>query len=116
MHENDKLAQLVAAGCIDEKATDVTILDVQELTTITDYMVIATARNIIQAQSICDFVKELLADQGKVQLRRDGYQEGQWIIADFNEVMLHVFLEEVRRKYDLEGLWSDARKVSILEA
>lgn len=110
---DDFLMHLIAEGCIDEKAGEVVILDVRDMTSLTEYFVIASGRSPKHVQSICDYVNELLSEQGINPLRREGYQEGTWIIMDYNTVMLHIFCEDKRSHYDLERLWGGARKVEV---
>ncbi len=113
MVEDEKLAQMIADACLEEKAFDVLILDVRELTVIADYFVLASGRNAIQVKSIVENVeKKLLADDIKL-LRREGQQQGLWAVLDYNAVLLHVFRQQEREHYNLENLWADARQVPL---
>ena len=76
MTQEDKLARLIAEACLDEKALDVVVLDVHELTVITDYFVIASGRNVIQVRSILEHVQEKLQDQDIYPIRKEGLQQG----------------------------------------
>jgi len=107
----DKLVQLIAEACDDEKAIDVTVLNVHDLTVIVDYFVIASGRSIVQVKSIAEHVEDALAEIGVVPLRRAGQNEGKWIVLDYGSIMLHVFRQEEREYYDLENLWGDASKM-----
>jgi ribosome-associated protein len=111
----DKLVQIIADAALDGKALDVVILDVRDLTVIADYFVIAGGRSVVQVKSIADIVEEKLAEYGIMPIRREGHEEGKWVILDYNSTMLHVFRQEEREHYALENLWGEARSVEIKE-
>lgn len=113
MIKEDRLVQMIAEAAVDEKASDVVILDVNKLTVIADYFVIASGRSNIQVRSIAEYVEKKLAEAGIFPTRREGYQEGKWVILDYSSVILHVFRQEERDYYNLENLWSDAGQVEI---
>ncbi len=98
-----------AADILDEKkAGDLRIVQIGELTTIGDYFVIATGTSTTQTKALADELDKRLSAQG-VQLKRmEGYQSAGWILMDYYDVIVHIFLEETRRFYSLERLWSDA--------
>jgi len=102
---------------LDKKALDPIILDLQAVSTITDYLVICSAQSEPQLKAIANgVVKTLKDDFGRAPLAMDGFPASQWIVIDYGEVMLHIFHETKRGIYALEDLWSDAKQVSILEA
>jgi ribosome-associated protein len=111
--EDEKLAQLIAEACLEEKAFDVLILDVRDLTVISDYFVLASGRNPIQVKSIVETVEKKLLEQDIKPLRREGHQQGLWAVLDYNVVLLHVFRQQEREHYNLENLWGDARQVEV---
>jgi len=112
--KEDKLVQLIANACLEEKAIDVMILDVKELTVIADYFVIASGRSNVQVKSIADYVEKLLRDEYNViPTRKEGHQKGLWVVLDYSSVMLHIFRQEEREYYNLENLWGDAEEVAI---
>ena len=108
MNQEEKLARMIADACLDEKAMDVVILDVHNLTVIADYFVIASGRSMIQVRSIVEHVMEKLQEKEIVPVRKEGLQQGVWSVLDFNSVILHVFRQEEREYYQLENLWADA--------
>ncbi|MDD2511027.1 MAG: ribosome silencing factor [Syntrophomonas sp.] len=116
MLNEEELAQAVAAACLDEKAVDVVILDVSELTIIADYFVIATARSRVQVQSIVELVQERLKEFDISPSRIEGLEQGSWAVMDYSSTILHVFRPEEREYYDLENLWGDAREVDVNES
>lgn len=109
----DKLAQMIADAALEEQALDLVILDVNEKTIIADYFVICSGRNLAQIRSIAEHVEQALEQQGIKVLRRDGYQEGKWVVLDYGSTILHIFRQEERDYYKLENLWADARKVPL---
>ena len=103
-----------AALALDKKAYDVKVLEIHKLSSITDYLVLATGKSDRQAQAIADNVKKGLKKYGKV-LDIEGLKEGNWIVIDYGDVIVHVFHENMRRYYDLDELWAEAPEVEIPE-
>jgi ribosome-associated protein len=103
-----------AALALDKKALDVKILEIGRLSSIADYLVLASGRSDKQTQAIADSVKQGLKKSGKA-LDIEGVKEGNWIVIDYGDVIVHVFQEEVRRYYNLDELWSAAPTVQIPE-
>lgn len=103
---------LLAAKAIDEKkGRDIAILQLEELSLITDYFVISTGGSRVQTQAIADNVEEKMEQAGSRLYRREGYPEGRWILLDFGSTIVHIFQEEERQFYNLERLWADAPKI-----
>jgi ribosome-associated protein len=99
---------------LDKKALEPLILDLQAVSTITDYLVICSAQSEPQLKAIANgVVKTLKEDHGRAPLAVDGFPASQWIVVDYGEVMLHIFHQDKRGLYDLEDLWSDARQVPL---
>lgn len=113
MISNEQMVQIIADACNDEKAIDVLVLDVVELTIIADYFIIASGRSHLQVRSIVETVIERLQEHGILPLRKEGQDGGSWVVLDYGSIILHVFRENEREYYDLEGLWRDAREVKI---
>jgi ribosome-associated protein len=87
------------------------VLEVRELIVITDYFVIASGTSDRQVRTIADAVEKALADRGSKAIRREGRNDGRWVLLDFVDLVVHVFVDEERRYYELERLWSDAPKL-----
>ncbi len=103
------------ARILDEKlAEDITVLNVGKITSITDYYVIATAKNTTHAKALCDEIEEKMAKKGFTAKNIEGYQSAMWILLDFQDVIIHIFYDETRKFYDLERLWSDAERVPFI--
>jgi ribosome-associated protein len=112
----DSLAQArrIAALAQEKLAEDVVILDMRPECTFTDYFVIATGRNPRQTAAIWDEVHETMKQEGpSIPRSVDGVREGTWILADYLDVVLHVFTPESRDYYKLEELWSDVPAVEL---
>ena len=99
---------ILAAKALDAKrAKDITVLKVEEMTVITDYMVIATGTSAPQVKALCEQVEDELAKADVFARRREGVNDGRWCVLDYGDVMVHVFHEEDREYYQLERLWAD---------
>jgi ribosome-associated protein len=110
MSANERLSKIeaIAEAALDRKAEGIVALDVRKLTSYTDTFVIITATSDRNARAITDSITEAVKDRGEPPFGVEGYDEGRWVLIDLNDVIVHVFQEEVRRDYDLERLWSDA--------
>ena len=105
---------LAARAAADKKADGVVVLDVSELLVITDHFLICSGTNDRQVKTISEAVQERLREDGGVKpLRTEGEREGGWILLDYGDFVVHVFLAEVREYYDLERLWKDAPRVEL---
>lgn len=113
MIKEDKLVQIIADAALEEQAIDLVILDVNEKTIIADYFVICSGRNLIQIRSIAENVENMLEGLGVNVLRKEGHQDGKWVVLDYGSTILHIFRQEERDYYKLENLWADARKVAV---
>lgn len=109
MTQLNQLADSIAAAASDKKAQDIVILDMDGVSLVTDYFIIASANSSTQVKAIADNIEEKLAEQGTKLLHREGYREGRWILLDYGSCIAHVFVEEDRRFYNLERLWGDAK-------
>lgn len=105
---NTKETALLAVNALeDKKAEDIRIIDISEISTIADYFIIADGSNKSQIQAMADNVSEILGRAG-VNLRQiEGYQNANWILMDFQDVIIHIFDRENRLFYDLERIWRD---------
>ncbi len=108
-------ALLISRFALDKKANDLVLLEVNEVTSIADYFIICSGRSDRQVQSIAQGIEEDLGKQSVKPLSVEGRTRGQWVLMDFDDVIVHVFYQPVREFYDLEGLWSHATRVSLPE-
>ena len=110
-------ARRIAALAQEKLAEDVVILDMRPVCDFTDYFVIASGRNARQTAAIWDEVHgKLKQEAGLIPRTADGVQEGSWILADYLDVVLHVFTPEARQFYKLEELWGDVPAVELESA
>lgn len=109
---HDTVRQL--ASWLDErKGVDIRALDLTGLSGITEAMVVVTATSVRHAQGMADHLLDKAAETGVEYLGMEGHATGQWILVDFNDVLVHIFQEQDRAFYDLEGLWSEAPDISL---
>lgn len=106
-------ARALAEAALDLKAESVVALDVRELTSFTDAFVIASGTSDRHVRSVADAVIERGRELGHEKLGSEGYEDGRWVLIDFNVVVVHVFQDEVRDDYDLERLWGDAAAIDF---
>lgn len=100
------------AAAEDRKSVDLKVLHLGKVSDFTEYFLIASGTNERQVQAIADSVEERLRGEGVRPLHVEGYNRAQWILLDYGDLVVHVFLEEPRRFYALERLWGDAPEVS----
>jgi ribosome-associated protein len=110
--EARKLACLVARIAADDNADDVVVLDLHGITTIADFFVICTGTSDRQMRAIVDHVDEKAKPLKHKRYGLAGYEDANWILSDYVDVVLHVFTAEARSYYDLELLWGDARRIT----
>jgi len=105
---------LCAAYALEKKAINVRILKVEGLSSVTDYLLIASGRSDRQVQAVAEAVRlGLKKNHDTPPLAVEGMQEGRWVLIDYGDVVVHIFQEPVREFYDLEGLWREAAQVPI---
>lgn len=97
----------------DKKAEDIQLIDISEISTIADYFVITDGLNRSQIQALSDNVEEKLALKGIRPKNIEGYNSANWILLDYNDILVHIFDKESRGYYDLERMWRDGKTVSI---
>ena len=108
MHNEMRELALKMARILDKKgALDIEILEVTHLTSITDYFLIASGRNIQAVRSLSEDLEDKLAEEQIFPRRRDGLHESRWIVLDFGGVIVHLFHPEERLYYNIERLWRD---------
>lgn len=107
MSENDVLQKLVEAAH-ERHGEDVTALDMTPFPLTVDVFLLVTSTNRVQSRAIADHMAQTARELGFSLHHKEGYREGSWILLDFVDFVLHIFLPERRRYYGLEMLWSDA--------
>jgi len=100
---------------LDKKAENPVVIDLRELTTLSDYFVVLSATSDTHARTIADEIKKKLKERGILPLSVEGYESANWILIDYGDVIVHIFRPEVRELYNLESLWMDAPRVEVSE-
>ncbi len=103
-----EMAQKVAELLDSKKAKEITAIEIRDLTTIGDYFVIASGGSNAQVKALSDAVEEGMTALGFEPRRIEGYQSAMWIVLDYYDVIVHIFLDQTREFYSLERLWADA--------
>jgi ribosome-associated protein len=106
----EALAELLVEAAEEKKAWDTTIVDLRGKTTVADYFVICDGETDRQLRAIADGMLEAARARGVRPLAVDGYDQGSWILLDFDSVLAHIFLPGERAYYDLESLWDAAAR------
>jgi ribosome-associated protein len=109
----EAVVRLAARAALDKNALDVSVLDLHGLSGIADYFLICSARSTTQADTIAEAVRIALRAHGVRARHTEGSAESGWLLLDYGDVVVHVFLEGTRGFYALERLWGDAPLVSV---
>lgn len=97
----------------EKQATDIRVLDLTGVTSFTDYFVICTGANTRQNQAITDGIGQQLKRRGELPSSVEGYEQGEWVLSDYGDFLVHVFSAKSREYYSLERLWRDAKDVPV---
>ncbi len=106
-------AYLAVQASANKKAENIKVLDLKDLSSFTEYFMIASGHSDRQVQAIADSIIIELKEEGFLPVAVEGYREGRWVIVDYGDMVAHIFLDALREFYDLENLWHHARKVPI---
>lgn len=109
---NDPQLNQFVTAVLGKKALDVIVLNVGGLTSLADAFIICSGRSNRQVTAIAESIRTTLKKEGLTPLSIEGLKEGHWVLMDYDNVVIHVFYDSVRRFYDLEGLWADAPRIS----
>ena len=113
--ETQELTQKVCEVLSSRKAIDITIINVEELTILTDNYIICSARSSTAVKALANYVDEELGNLGIEPLHNDGMREGSWAVLDYGCVIVHIFLDTVRETYDLEKIWNNGSNTTRFE-
>jgi ribosome-associated protein len=103
---SEQLCTLVVDALDDIKAKDITTLDVRDMTTVTDYMIVASGTSNRHVQALAENVAEKAREAGHKPIGVEGEEGGEWVLLDLQDALVHVMLPKVREFYNLEKLWS----------
>jgi ribosome-associated protein len=110
---SEQLARQLAAIANDKLGEDIVVLDMRELVSYTDFLVLVTARNERLAKAISDDVQAKLKEQGLRPARAEGVQEARWVLLDYLDCVMHVFVPDARVHYRLDQLWGEAPRLEL---
>ena len=111
--DSKKLAQLCRELAENKKAENIVVIDVRKLSSVTDYFVLASGTSQPHLRAIVEEISSKLRDDYDLRpSRAEGAASGTWVVMDFFDVIVHVMHTETRARYDLEGLWGDAKKLT----
>ena len=108
-----ELAKLACDALDDKKALEIKVINIENVSTLADYFIIASGTNHNQVQAMADNVDETLGRAGYEPKQIEGYQNANWILMDYRDIVIHIFDEENRLFYDLERIWRDATVVEV---
>ena len=110
-----EMVKVIYNALEDKKAGDIKVIDIQNISVISDYFIIADGSNKNQVQAMADNVEEEMAKVGCHAKQVEGYQTANWILMDFNNVIVHIFSAEDRLFYDLERIWRDGKNIELAD-
>ena len=99
----------------DKKAIDIDVLNLENVSLLSDYFIICSGNSKIQMKALADEITEKLFELGYQPFNKEGYANEQWILIDYGQVVIHIFSHESRSFYNLERLWSDAYRIDVEE-
>lgn len=102
------MARAIVDVAVDKKASDVTLMEIGQVTTLADFFVIATGNSDRQIGAIASGIRDRMKEEGLTLLQQEGESSEGWVLLDYGQIVVHVFAEEQREYYDLERRWSDA--------
>lgn len=109
----ERKVRLAAGAALEKKAVDLVVLDVQGLSSVADYFLVCSGRSVPHLRTIADAILQGLKGAGTRPTHGEGAAESGWILLDYGDVLVHVFLVETRAYYALERLWGDAPLLSV---
>jgi iojap-like ribosome-associated protein len=115
MNQSKEMARIVCEALEDKKAEDIKVINIEEVTVIADYFIIASGINKNQVQALADNVDEALEKAGYVIKQKEGYDTANWILLDFGDIIVHIFDSENRLFYDIERIWRDGKSVEVAD-
>ena len=109
----DKITKEITDLMIDKKALDIRLIDVREITPLTDYFIICTSESDPQTRAIFNHIKDSLSEKNIKPWKTEGYEYLQWVVMDYINFVIHIFSKDTRTYYDFERLWRDANIIKI---
>jgi len=110
-----KKAHLIAEAALEKKADRIVIMEMEKIFPICDYFIVTSGDSTRKVKAIADNIEKALDERSIKHWHVEGKREGQWVLLDYSDVVVHVFLTELRQFYDLEHLWGDAPRERFSE-
>jgi len=107
-HDLEAMKLAVVDAIEDIKGFDISVMDVRKLTSMTNYMIVASANSSRQAKAVADNVREKLKEKGFAIRGTEGEKEGEWVLVDLDDIVVHIMVPATRAYYNLEQLWGEA--------
>ena len=104
-------ALLCARVAQDNKARNIVVLDMREITPLYDFFVLATGTSRRQIHNLAEEIDASMAGEGEARIGIEGYESGRWVVQDYGDIIVHLFDQETRSYYGLDDLWADARRI-----
>lgn len=115
MDHSKEMVKIAVAALDDKMGEDIRIIDIQGVSVLADYFIIANGSNGNQVQAMTDNVQDQLFKAGYEHKQIEGYSTANWILMDYGDIIVHVFCKEDRLFYDLERIWRDGKTLSSIE-
>ena len=112
MNSLDKL-RIIYKAIDDKQGADIKMIDISEISTIADYFIIASASNVNQMNAIVENIEDELLKEKVHYPKIEGKRESSWILMDYTDIIVHLFLEEDRQFYDIERIWRDGKEITL---
>ncbi len=105
--------KIILEASNDKKAYNFKLIDISKISSITDYFLICSVNNTKQAEAVADNIVEKMADNEIKINHKEGYRSGKWILLDYNDIVVHIFVRDEREKYNLENIWLDGKDIDV---
>lgn len=115
MEQAKKMVKTAYRALDEKKGEDIKIINLEGISVLADYFIIANGTNSSQVQALVDNVEEELHKAGYSLKQREGYSNGNWVLLDFGDIIVHIFDRENRLFYDLERIWRDGKEIAFDE-
>lgn len=115
MNDSRKMAAIAIEALQDKKAIDLKVIDIKDVSVMADYFIIVSGSNKNQVQALADNAEEMLGKAGYNPRQVEGYRSANWILMDYQDIIIHIFSEEDRLFYDLERIWRDGKTIALEE-
>ena len=112
MNQSLEMVRMAVEALEDKKAENIKVINIEKISTLADYFLIAGGSNRNQVQALCDNVEEILGLAGH-KCKLEGYDTANWILMDYGDIVIHIFDEENRLFYDLERIWGDGSLMAV---